>query len=178
MTPQLHALIVPLAAGAIVLNALAVALIVLFFLKGALANRARSVVVQFSGQSVFLLALLASAAALLIEAMGLPPCMLCWWQRIFLFPQVIVLGVAFIRKRDESDIAITLSVLGALVALYQHYLQFGGSALVPCGAGPDCSIRSVFEFGFVTLPWMAFSVFAVIILLLAHARRARTAQSA
>ncbi len=100
---------------------------------------------------------------------GLQPCPLCWMQRVFLYPQIILLGMALVRR--ESVIAlysIALSVAGAVVAFYQHLLQMGGSGSLPCQASGtvDCARRFLFEFGYITFPLATFSTFVLLIVLM------------
>lgn len=113
------------------------------------------------------------------EVAGFVPCVLCWWQRIFLYPQVIVLAVALWQRFRQKEswsaelAAIWLSAAGGLVALYHTYLQFGGVSLGPCAAGPgavSCSLRYFVEFGYVTIPTMALTAFILIPLILLAAR--------
>jgi disulfide bond formation protein DsbB len=100
------------------------------------------------------------------EIFGFIPCGLCWLQRVFLYPMVILSAVALWKK--DFGIAVYLmwlSVFGAIVGLYQHYLQMGGSELITCptaGVGADCAKRIVFEFGYITFPLMAVTLFAFI----------------
>lgn len=108
------------------------------------------------------------------EIIGFIPCGLCWLQRIFLYPQVLISGIA-LWKRDRGvlDYLMGLSIVGGAVALYQHYLQMGGNPLVPCPAvGPeiDCAQRVVFEFGYITLPLMSFTAFLLIIMMMVIAK--------
>src|SRR3989344_8888096 len=102
------------------------------------------------------------------EIAGFVPCTLCWWQRIFFYPQAIILGMALLGKaRDAARACYALSAGGILFAAYHTYLQFGGSPLVPCAAGgASCAQRYFLEFGYVTIPTMAFTAFALIILML------------
>lgn len=114
---------------------------------------------------VFLLSLGAVAGTLWMQYFAnLPPCVLCWWQRVFMYPIPLIAGIAIVKNTDFSEIAdyiLGLSALGAAVALYQHLLQMlPQGALIPCSATDECAVRSVFEFGYITLPWMAFSLFA------------------
>jgi disulfide bond formation protein DsbB len=100
---------------------------------------------------------------------GFPPCDLCWWQRIFMYPQIVILFAAMLRK-DKSviDYLVPLSVLGAVVALYQSFVQWGFSvgSLVGCAAvGGECAKVYVREFSYITIPFMSFSVFVYIIAL-------------
>ncbi|MEX0651843.1 MAG: disulfide bond formation protein B [Candidatus Paceibacterota bacterium] len=104
------------------------------------------------------------------EVFGFVPCGLCWLQRVFLYPQVILFGIALFKKETYiADYVIGLSLVGSVVALYQHYLQMGGTELLGCpvvGAGADCAKRILFEFGYITFPLMSFSVFILTIALM------------
>ena len=110
---------------------------------------------------------------------GLSPCMFCWWQRIFMYPIPVITLIALVKGQKISDVAdyiIALSFIGALFALYQHLLQIlPAGALIPCDATDDCAIRSIFYFNFVTIPWMALTVFVAIFLIALFARKQRSA---
>ena len=125
----------------------------------------------------FLLTLGATALTLYYsEVLGFAPCGWCWVQRVFLWPQVLLFAIALYREeRAAADFSIAFSVFGGLAALYQHYLQMGGQALVPCpasGAG-DCAQRILFEFGYITFPLMAATLFAFLIVLMLFVRKSR-----
>ncbi len=110
------------------------------------------------------------------DVLGIVPCGWCWIQRVFLWPQVLLFLVALIKKdRRIADYSITLSIVGAAAALYQHYLQMGGNSVLPCpasGAG-DCGQRFLFEFGYITFPLIAFSLFAFLIVVMLFVRPVR-----
>lgn len=114
-------------------------------------------------------ALLGTIASLYYsEVLGFPPCNLCWYQRIFMYPQVFMLGFAWYRHdRSVVPYSLLLSGIGIALAGYHSYLQFGGSPLIPCGAGSQaaaCAQRFVFEFGFITIPLMTATAFALMLL--------------
>lgn len=122
----------------------------------------------------FLLTLGATALTLYYsEVLGFAPCGWCWVQRVFLWPQVLLFAVALYKQeRAVADFSIAFSILGGIAALYQHYLQMGGGALIPCpasGAG-DCAQRILFEFGYITFPLMAATLFAFLIVLMLFVR--------
>lgn len=123
----------------------------------------------------FVVTLSVSALTLVYsEVFGFPPCGLCWLQRVFLYPQVVLLGIALWQKRrDVADYIIGLSLVGAAIALYQHYLQMGGSEFIACpsAGGVDCAKRLVFELGYITFPLMSFTAFAFLVALMLHVRR-------
>ncbi|MEK7609203.1 MAG: disulfide bond formation protein B [Patescibacteria group bacterium] len=127
----------------------------------------------FIRNRVLLLSFLVALAAVLgslfySEVAGYPPCELCWYQRIFMFPQVFILGLALIKK----DIAVipyvkTLSIVGALVAGYQSLLQMNLVPSLLCSATtPSCAQRFVMGFGYITLPVMSLTAFLLLILIL------------
>lgn len=106
------------------------------------------------------------------DIIGYPPCTLCWYQRAFWIPSVILLGIAAIRKdRKIIPYVLGLVAIGALIAVDHIWLQSGGSSLIPCAAsGPSCDQRFVYEFGFITIPVMSLTGFVFVGALLAHAQ--------
>lgn len=108
------------------------------------------------------------------HVLGIEPCPLCWWQRVFLYPQVILFAVALIRKeRVIACYSIALSAIGAGVALYQHALQVLPDSGLPCPASGtvSCAQRFLFEFNYITYPLAAVTLFAAIIVLMLIIRR-------
>ena len=107
------------------------------------------------------------------EVIGLPICHLCWYQRICLYPLVIILGIGAFNN-DSSCIryATPLAGLGALFALYQYLEQMipNFAPINVCGSGSNCSQIHMKLFGFVTLPLLSFIGSLAIILLLFMAR--------
>jgi len=119
----------------------------------------------------FLVALVATLGSLTYsEILGYDPCKLCWLQRIFMYPQVILLGMALWKKDDKiTDYSLVLSVIGGFIALYHYLLQLGIAPAVPCSAvgySTTCSKQFVLEYGYITIPMMALSAFILITLLL------------
>lgn len=101
------------------------------------------------------------------DIVGFPPCDLCWWQRIFMYPQLVVLAVAMYKK-DKSiiDHIVPLSVLGAIVALFQSFVQWGFSfgASGGCAAvGGECAKVYFTQFSYITIPFMSFTIFLYVI---------------
>lgn len=103
------------------------------------------------------------------EIVGFPPCDLCWYQRMFIYPQAIIVLMAMIRKdKTVIDYLVPLSVLGALVSLYQSFVQWGfslGSVLDCVSVGGDCAKVYINEYSYITIPFMSFTVFVYIITL-------------
>lgn len=108
------------------------------------------------------------------EFIGFAACVLCWYQRIFMYPLVILLGLALYRKdKGIIDYALVLAAAGSIVSLYHNYIYYGGSSILPCDAlgGVSCAQRYVFEFGYITIPLMSLTAFVLIIFSLFLAKR-------
>ncbi|MED1952462.1 disulfide bond formation protein B [Brevibacillus nitrificans] len=112
------------------------------------------------------ISLIATAGSLFFsEVMKYIPCNLCWYQRILMYPLVILLGVASARKDYNMSLyALILSVIGGLISLY-HYLIQKVPALHElgnaCGIVP-CNTDYINWFGFITIPFLALIAFTLI----------------
>lgn len=125
--------------------------------------------------TAWLLALLATLAVLFVgEVMAQVPCNLCWFQRAFMFPLVIILGVAcYLSDAGVWRYALPVAVAGLLVALYHNllYLRVIPEAIKPCGMGPSCSDADMTVLGSLPLPLLSLGVFSLIAVLLLLVRR-------
>ena len=123
--------------------------------------------------SAWLIAASATLGALFMrEIMGFAPCVLCWWQRIFMFPLVLILALGlFPYDRTVLRYALPLAALGLLVAGFHVLLTIGiiPETLAPCREGIPCKTLQVEWFGFVTIPLLSFFAFLVLNLLLVTA---------
>lgn len=121
-----------------------------------------------------LVAAVATAGSLYYsEVVGFVPCELCWIQRIFMYPSAILLAVAAFRRDVGIRVyALPLASIGACFSAYHAWIQAyppdGGSGF--CSLEAPCTDRHVWEFGFVSLPFMALSAFVFIIAALSAAR--------
>ena len=122
----------------------------------------------------WLIALLATAGALFLgEVVGMTPCVLCWYQRIAMFPLVAILGIGLLEgDRRSARYALPLAWAGWGIALY-HCLIFWGvvsEALTPCGKGSSCADADVQIAGFAPIPLLSLLAFTAILALLWSAR--------
>ena len=112
------------------------------------------------------------------EVMKLPPCVLCWYQRICMFPLALILPIGlFPLDRKVVRYALPLAVPGGLFAVF-HLLLVAGvipESIKPCTQGVPCSEKVIEWFGFVTIPLLSAVAFSTIIALLiaAHFRSAK-----
>lgn len=134
-------------------------------------------ILLFFKKYTFILGFLVALCAVLLslfysEIVGFPPCELCWVQRIFLYPQLILFGMEFYKKdRSIVDFSIAFAVLGSLTSIYHVFVESGltagPSCADPLNGGVSCAIRYIYEFGYITMPIMALtlSLFIISILL-------------
>ncbi|THF75629.1 disulfide oxidoreductase [Cohnella fermenti] len=105
----------------------------------------------------------------LSEVMHYVPCDLCWYQRILMYPLVLLLGRAALKDdRRIVGYALPLSIIGGLISIY-HYAEQkvpGFSGVVPCRSGVPCNKDYLDWFGFITIPLLALIAFAMIAALL------------
>jgi disulfide bond formation protein DsbB len=109
------------------------------------------------------------------EVMKLPPCALCWYQRICLYPLVLLLPVGiFLRDRRVVHYTVPLVSVGLAIAAYHNLLYYGviAETLSPCTAGVPCNARQIAWLGFIGIPLLGFGAFVfVLACLLVHGRR-------
>ncbi len=104
---------------------------------------------------------------------GVEPCKLCWLQRVCMYPQVLISGLALVYQKRERVLAwlslAWLSLIGFLLASYQSLEQFRVNFLpeAECVTGPDaaCSQIHMMEFGYITFPLSSALLFFVILIL-------------
>jgi disulfide bond formation protein DsbB len=107
------------------------------------------------------------------EVANFVPCTLCWYQRIFMYSSAVILVVAAVRNdRGIRWYALPLALIGAVISAYHSWLQAfppeSGTSF--CTAEAPCTTRHVWEFGFVSLPFMALSAFLFAITMMLMAR--------
>jgi len=102
------------------------------------------------------------------EVVHLPPCKLCWYQRIAMYPLVVVLGIAALRS-DHGIRRYVLPVvaIGAAISVYHYQLErFPSQTSLACSTDVPCTTVWVWQFHFISIPFMALSAFALIATLL------------
>jgi hypothetical protein len=106
------------------------------------------------------------------DVVGFRPCLLCWYQRIAMYPLVLILGAGVIR--GEAGVwryGLPLSVVGLVIAVYHVAVQYRPALdVVTCDASAPCTVRYVAAYGFVSIPFMAACGFLLISAVLLAAR--------
>jgi disulfide bond formation protein DsbB len=107
------------------------------------------------------------------EVMSLPPCVLCWYQRIFIFPLVLLLPVGlFPFDPKVVRYALPLAAVGWSIALFHVLLTYGliPESIRPCVQDVPCAANQIGWLGFVSIPLLSLGAFSIInaLLLVAH----------
>jgi disulfide bond formation protein DsbB len=116
----------------------------------------------------WVVALLATVGSLYFsEVAGFTPCTLCWYQRIAMYPFVVLLGIAALRRARFVTGAPALAAIGAAVAGYHVALEWMPSLDTgACAVAAPCTYVWFREFGIISLPTLALAAFLLILTLL------------
>lgn len=118
----------------------------------------------------WIIALVATVGSLFFsEVMQLPPCVLCWYQRIAMYPLVVIIGVGIVtRDGSFKNYALPLALIGLAISVYHNLLYYGliPESITPCAEGVSCTSRQIEWLGFVTIPLLALTAFVSIALCL------------
>lgn len=94
--------------------------------------------------------------------MDLPPCVLCWYQRIAIYPLVLIIGTGIIlRDARMKSYSLPLSLAGLAVSIYHNLIYYGfiPEAITPCTEGVPCNAVQIEWLGFITIPLMGLGAF-------------------
>lgn len=129
-----------------------------------------------AGRELWLATLVAATATAgslyFSEVKEFPPCELCWFQRIFMYPLVLVLGLAALRRETAVwRYVLPLVGIGSAFSVYHYQLElFPEQSTGFCAASVPCTIRWIWELGYVSIPMLALTAFLLVGALLLLAR--------
>ncbi|WP_413584807.1 disulfide oxidoreductase [Bdellovibrio sp. HCB274] len=117
-------------------------------------------------QLAFLISLIATAGSLFFsDVMKLPPCVLCWYQRVCMYPLVVVFGLPLVKNvKDSAVYGFTLSLIGFGIAVYHNLLYYKiiPDSITPCTQGISCTSRQIEWMGFITIPFLSLIAFLLL----------------
>jgi len=127
--------------------------------------------------AIWLISLIATLGSLFFsEVMRLPPCVLCWYQRVFMYPLVVVSMVGLLwRDPGALRYAWPLAMGGFAVAVYHNLLYYHliPESIAPCTTGVSCTSRQIEWLGFITIPFLSLVAFTLIVASLVVCQRLR-----
>lgn len=172
-------------AGLVILSQLAtIVTIVLMFVSNVHSNKLLKALANHSTLLAFIVAVVATASSLTFsDVFNMTPCKLCIYQRIVIFPQVIILGVALWKKHHDiiTSYSIALASIAIPISIFHYTLQITDApavhAFAPCdvtGQAPSCSNYYVHMYGYITIPLMALTASVLIVLLMVLRKKLNT----
>lgn len=125
---------------------------------------------QYSLYFAWIVSVVATLGSLYFsEIRGFIPCELCWYQRILMYPLALILGIGtFQNDPSVKKFVLPMAIIGWCISLF-HYLEQkvpGFAAIKPCTNGVPCSAEYINWLGFITIPFLAFTAFSLIIVLM------------
>lgn len=121
-------------------------------------------------QLAFIISVVAMAGSLFFsEVMKLPPCVLCWYQRICMYPLVVIFGLGLLKTgRDCWIYAKVLVGLGLIIAAYHNLLYYKiiPDSITPCTQGISCTSKQLEWLGFITIPLLSLGAFLALTVLI------------
>ncbi|HRH26269.1 MAG TPA: disulfide bond formation protein B [Candidatus Paceibacterota bacterium] len=172
MTPLVSSITTGISVGVLIANILTlvaligggVALFNARFRVAFFGNSVVSFIAKYSVFTMFIVSIVTFFGSNFYSTIaGYVPCILCVWQRFFMFPQFFMLTLASIR-RDSGVIKyiVLLSVIGGVIAVWHYYGQVLVPSALPCDAittAAACAYIPFLVFGFITIPYMSLSAF-------------------
>lgn len=111
-------------------------------------------------------ALIATVGSLFFsDVMNLPPCVLCWYQRIAMYPLVFIIGAGIILQDPKlKAYALPLSLVGLVISVYHNLLYYHilPESIAPCTQGISCTTVQLLWLGFITIPLLSLTAFIII----------------
>ncbi len=93
------------------------------------------------------------------------PCILCWYQRICIYPLVFIIPVGILRKdKNLPYYVLPLSIIGVFISIYHNLLYYGilPESSAPCLSGVSCTTKFIEYFGFITIPLLSLVALTII----------------
>lgn len=123
----------------------------------------------------WLVAAVSTAGSLFFsEVLLYPPCLLCWYQRICMYPLVVILLAGlFPVNKSVIRFSLPLAIIGFVIAVYHNLLYYHilPESIAPCRSGVSCTTVQIEWLGFITIPFLSLLGFTLIITLLLIAWR-------
>lgn len=152
-----------------ILIAISLLLIFFYLMKPKNSNllKVKKWVLSNSISLALIVATIATAGSLFFsEVAGFAPCKLCWYQRIFMYPLPILLGISlFTEGQTVRKYVLPLALIGFSIAVYHYALQMFPTILPCSDEVASCAAKQFAYFGYITIPMMSASAFFIIILL-------------
>lgn len=101
------------------------------------------------------------------EIMKFPPCNLCWYQRIFIYPvALIILSGMYLNSKDTNRFLTPFISLGLMFSIYHNLVYYKIiQIIVPCTESAPCTAQQLNYLGFITIPLLSLCAFLSLFIL-------------
>lgn len=144
--------------------------LLIIFLLGSIFFKAKWMTFfkKYSLKFAFIVALTAMLGSLYYsEILHYTPCTLCWYQRILMYPLVLILGIALWKKdKSVSRYVLPMTIMGSIIAIWHYGTQRLSAPSLFCSTETSCNTVFSFAYGYITIPLMALSAFVLIFILM------------
>jgi disulfide bond formation protein DsbB len=165
-----------------ILGTVFIHIIFVLLLVGSWIRKEKCLLTKFLKDRGMIIAYFLSLAGMLgslyySEIAGYAPCVLCWYQRIFMYANVFILGLALYKGGDKNVIpyAQILTVVGGLVSIYHNALFLPMFQKVNTTCSPFSNVSCTEEYftalGYINIPVIALTTFVAIFILLRFASK-------
>lgn len=99
------------------------------------------------------------------EIAKFPPCVLCWYQRICLYPIALLIPIGLLKKDHNIPyFVLPLSLIGLMISTFHNLLYYKvlPESAAPCMAGVSCTTKFIEWFGFITIPFLSLTALTII----------------
>jgi disulfide bond formation protein DsbB len=153
-----------------------IAIVVLLFYFILLRSRGLKLFKFISRNAIplaFFVALVAVSGSLYYSVIaGFIPCELCWAQRIFIYPQIVILGLAWFKKdKHIIDYSLALISIGALISLYHNYIYYTVQPSNVCSIANPCTQQYILGFNYISIPLASLTALILMGLLLLSSKK-------
>ncbi len=131
---------------------------------------------EYSAHIAWVIALASMIGSLYFsEVFNFAPCVLCWYQRIIIYPLVLLIPVGIMLKDKRlASYILPLTVVGLIVSIFQNLLYYKviPEAIMPCVDGVSCTTKYIDYFGFLTIPLLSLlSLIAITVLMVIYKKQ-------
>jgi len=145
----------------LILNLFSVLILIVLFTKNKkFSQKIFSVLGRYALEMGLVVAIGSVVGSLIYSnIIGFEPCILCWWERLFIYPQVVILAIGiWLKDRNAFFYSFVFSALTIILSGYHTFIQlFPNSSSFCGGLSVSCSKVYFIHFGYITIPTMALS---------------------
>jgi len=128
----------------------------------------KNTITQYLLLAQFIISLTAIFGSLFFsEVLKFPPCELCWYQRIFIYPIALIIFTGFFHNSSDTNKFLTPFILiGLSISIYHNLIYYKIIQIItPCSETAPCTAQQLNYLGFITIPLLSIAAFILLAIL-------------